>query len=76
LAHHERAAAALILALTHVENTYFRPSWYDGLEETTKTFIKMKLSEGVMDHGYTAKSLAPSHRITTADFIKQDRLVI
>ena len=43
----EKANATLILAVEQLENTYFRPSWWNGLSYTNKRYLVSRITSGV-----------------------------
>ncbi|ABW68736.1 SEC-C domain-containing protein [Desulfosudis oleivorans] len=45
----EKANAALMLAVEQSENTYFRPSWWNGLNDTNRTHLIDRMRSGVFD---------------------------
>jgi hypothetical protein len=58
------------LGLTHLENTYFQISWYDGLSDLEKSFIKSKLREGGNFGPMNQYALIPEVKLHTADHIR------
>lgn len=43
----EKANATLILAVEQVENTYFRPSWWDGLSNANRKHLIDRMKSGI-----------------------------
>jgi hypothetical protein len=58
----EGGNAALQLAFEHIENTYFRPSWWQGLAPSMQEKIYERMRSGTPFNGRSADSLAVTER--------------
>ena len=68
LLHHEslRSAYVLNLGLTHLENSFFKVSWFDSLAAREKDYIRGKLREGGNFGPMNQYALIPEVKINTA----------
>jgi hypothetical protein len=67
-----RSAYVLNFALSHIENTFFRPSWYDRLTDQQRKFIVRKCFDGVGPVPYDQYTLIPDVKINTGDAIRTE----
>jgi hypothetical protein len=63
------SAFVLNLGLTHLENTFFQISWYDGLSNREKSFIKSKLREGGNFGPMNQYALIPEVKLHTSNHV-------
>jgi hypothetical protein len=75
--HHSQAlssAYVLNLGLTHIENTFFRPSWFEAQPQEVLDYIQKKVWEGVGPVEYEQYCLIPSSKVITANLIERSLL--
>ncbi len=71
----EYANALLRMSFEHIENVYFRPSWWNGLKPEVREKLVLKMRNGTLSgernaSGLLSDGLAPFHNVSVSNTYK------